>query len=735
MKRRILIGLTAFCMIFLMGGIYIITTIETSTTTLDNLITLHQVEILREQLLLQIKRVQDDINLKNTRYASNIDTVIKNVRNMEHMSDTCFDCHHTREMQDKLKDLRNTVADYKKAISRLFTLRANMERLQEEEDMAFNIGEELVTKVNNMISMASSNLESKTQSSLKDIGHTKIMLYVLVIAFPFLLGGLGYVYIIGFTKPVHELLKATRRLESGDLDYRIEGLQYEFGEVAASFNNMSKALKENVHEIQESEKRYRMLFESAGDAIFMVDAEEENIGRIVSANKAAADMHGYTIDELLSLNLVQDLDTPDAAEDAPERLKRIHSGEWITGEISHRKKDGTVFPVEINAGLLEFMGHKYILAIDRDITERKKSEAAIIRSYIIFVTVLDSIDAIIYVADMNTHEILYMNNVARDVFGDLEGKTGWEDLLAGQSRPSDFRTNDRLLHPDGSPADAVHWEFQNTVNGKWYDICDRAIEWIDGRIVRMEIATDITERKNIEEALKRAEQMKLVGEWAAGLAHEIKNSLAGIKISVEVLGADPGIAEDDKETIYKAVDEIKRIESLLKSLLSFAKPPKLQLSTANVNDILDKTIDFSLKQPYLSSTAEDKINIRKDLGTNLPETLVDSQQLQQVFLNLLLNAKDAMKDGGTLSARSYYIADTDTIHIEISDTGLGIDDRILKKMFQPFITTKSKGTGLGLAISKRIVEQHGGSISAENKPGGGVIFYINLPVKQAEKEL
>ncbi len=123
----------------------------------------------------------------------------------------------------------------------------------------------------------------------------------------------------------------------------------------------------------ESENRYRMLFERAGDAIFILEAEGEKAGQIVAANQVAAEMHGYTVDELLTLNIT-DLDTPDNAREAPRRIRRALEGEWIKAEITHRKKDGTLFPVEISAGLLELGKRKYILAFDRDITERKRYE-------------------------------------------------------------------------------------------------------------------------------------------------------------------------------------------------------------------------------------------------------------------------------------------------------------------------------------------------------------------------
>ncbi len=123
----------------------------------------------------------------------------------------------------------------------------------------------------------------------------------------------------------------------------------------------------------ESEKRYRLLFESAGDAIFVLEAEGKKAGRIVDANPAAAEMHGYSVEELMSRR-ISDLDAPDAAQKVRSRIRRMLKGEWIKEEINHRKKDGTIFPVEINAGLLELGKHKYVLAFDRDITKRKLAE-------------------------------------------------------------------------------------------------------------------------------------------------------------------------------------------------------------------------------------------------------------------------------------------------------------------------------------------------------------------------
>ena len=178
-------------------------------------------------------------------------------------------------------------------------------------------------------------------------------------------------------KPVKELSGGMEEVSKGNLSHKIEvASKDEIGELASVFNKMAYDLNKSHNELQESEKRYRMLFENAGDGIFILEVEGEKRGGIIAANQAAADMHGYTVNELLTMN-IKDVDTPEAAELVPDRIRRMLNGEKIKTEITHRRKDGAVFPVEISAGLLELGNHKYILAIDRDITMRRKDEEAI----------------------------------------------------------------------------------------------------------------------------------------------------------------------------------------------------------------------------------------------------------------------------------------------------------------------------------------------------------------------
>jgi two-component system sensor histidine kinase AtoS len=226
--------------------------------------------------------------------------------------------------------------------------------------------------------------------------------------------------------------------------------------------------------------------------------------------------------------------------------------------------------------------------------------------------------------------------------------------------------------------------------------------------------------------MQRAEQMAVLGQLSAGLAHEIKNPLAGIKAAMEVLSADERLSAEDREVLRRVGHEVTRLETLMKSFLNFAKPPKPQLTEIEVDSLVEMTLGFQERGERMKPDAPNRVVIRRDFNAP-PATLADPMQLQQVLLNLVLNAVDAMPSGGVLTVRTAYEKDPETIVIEVADAGKGIDHAHAAKMFEPFFTTKPKGTGLGLAISRQLIEQHGGTIGFAPNPGGGTRFTIRLP--------
>ncbi len=726
MKKRVAISLSIVIFLFLAGGVYIITSIETATSKLDRLIKLHQVEILREHLLIQIHKVQTDFLLTDSVFATTHEAVAANVSNLQTVSTTCTDCHHRPAVQERLDRLLNEIDTVRGNLQQFLTSQAMRQRSLVRE-MAYQLLEHLEIQVNGMIHMATAKLSAETSDSIDDIARSKMILYALVVLTPLVAGFLVFFFMRGMARPVELLLEATRKLKAGDLDYHIEGLNQEFGEVATSFNQMSDSLREKIFLLGESEKRYRMLFESAGDAIFILEAEGDRRGKIVDANRAAAEMHGYTREEMLQLNIA-DLDTPQAGRHIPERIRSVLAGHWVKEEIDHRRKDGSVFPVEICAGLMELGNCKYILAFDRDITERRQMEDMLRQSEQEWVDTFNTITDIITLHDKDFN-ILKANTAAQELLGlsclqDTKAKCYY--CYHGQQQPPEDCHSCQCLET-GKP---TAFEVYEPHLGRLLEV--RVIPRFDadGQINGvLHVSRDISERKRMEENLKRAEQMKLVGEWATALAHEIKNPLAGIKVSVEVL-AEELETEDDRAVVKKAVQEIKRIEMLLKSLLNFAKPPKPQLSATSLNELLDKTLGFSLKHSGHGSARTGKIGLSKDFDTQLPSVRVDPMQFQQIFLNLILNATEAMPRGGQLRVTTRHNPTERSIVVEIADTGKGIEESDMDRIFQPFFTTKKKGTGLGLAITKRLVEQHDGNISVSSEPGQGSAFSIVLPAKE-----
>jgi PAS domain S-box-containing protein len=735
MKKKIIIGFILFSIIFFVGGIYIIFTIERSTSELNNLITLHQVGILRDHLLIQMKRVQSDLSLHNTRYARGVDSLVSQVSNLEKIVDTCFDCHHPEAIARELVDLKKKTERYKYTLSRVFTVRANTKRLEVEEDVAFRLGEQIITRVNDMIYLARMRLDQKTEFALKEISKTKTLIYFLVVLGPLLAMVLAVMIIRMFMKPVNSLLKATRKVKTGNFDYRITGLKDEFGEVAGSFNDMAASLKEHIHKMIEGEKRYRMLFEGAGDAIFILDAEGENVGRIVSANHAAAEMHGYTLDELLDMEITE-LDTPDAAKGAPERIQRILNGEIISAEINHLKKDGTAFPIELSAGLLEFENHKYIFAFDKDITERKRAQLVLQQSLDFQQMLIDTIPVPVFYKDVQGR-YLGCNKPFEDFIGmkreEIIGKSVYD--ISPREFADSYDEKDRELFDN--PGIQVYESSVKDRDGEiHYVIFNKAtFRNPDGQVGGLIGAiNDITERKRAEEAMQRTEQMVACGELSTRLAHEIKNPLAGIKLSMEVLSEEPEFSEEDRDVLGRVVDEVQRIEELLKSLLNFSRPPKPQLAHVDVSDVLKKSLTFMQKYSSTLLKRSEAIRIVTEYEEGLPEIMADPMQLQQIFLNLFLNAADAMPGGGTLAVRAFRADSENTLQIEVSDTGKGIGEESPDKLFKPFYTSKPKGTGLGLTITKQLVEQHDGVIEVSNNDDGGATFQIRLPIEKKTEE-
>jgi two-component system, cell cycle sensor histidine kinase and response regulator CckA len=384
-------------------------------------------------------------------------------------------------------------------------------------------------------------------------------------------------------------------------------------------------------------------------------------------------------------------------------------------------------------------------SLQSQIRERQRAESALQQSESTYRTILDSIDATIYVSDIETHEILFMNRSMKETSGgDKVGQICWQALHNAKSRCRDC-TGDKLLNGDGNPGETLIWESQNALTQKWYLNSNRAVQWVDGRIVRLQIATDITANKNLEEKRKRTEQqlqqaqkLEAIGTLAGGIAHDFNNLMMGMMGNVNLVMFDL----DPQHPHYKKLERVERqIESgtkLTRQLLGYARKGSFEIRPLDINTLVREcaeTFGRTCKQ----------IRIHQNLEQKLWGCRADWTQVEQVLLNLFINASDAMPNGGDLYLRTdNYLHSEITGHpfspkpgfyiaIEVTDTGVGMPPEIRERIFDPFFTTKERGrgTGLGLSSAYGIVKGHGGYIDVTSTKGQGTAFTIYLPAMNA----
>src|SRR5271157_814502 len=260
--------------------------------------------------------------------------------------------------------------------------------------------------------------------------------------------------------------------------------------------------------LQESEHRHATTLASIGDAVIATDIG----GKISFMNKVAEELTGWTLEESLArpakaiFNIINEF----TRQEVDDPITKVLENGAIVGLANHTiliRGDGTEVAIDDSGAPIKDRDGNItgVVLVFRDITERRRMEDALRIQNRTFSEVLNSLDALVYVVDMKTYEIVFINTYGQSIWGDIKGKICWQTIQEGQASPCEFCTNSQLIGPDGNPTEGVAWEFQNTVNKRWYDCRDKAIYWPDGRIVRMEIATDITEHKQAEGALRSSE--------------------------------------------------------------------------------------------------------------------------------------------------------------------------------------------------------------------------------------
>ncbi|MBW7899758.1 Sporulation kinase E [Candidatus Brocadiaceae bacterium B188] len=333
----------------------------------------------------------------------------------------------------------------------------------------------------------------------------------------------------------------------------------------------------------------------------------------------------------------------------------------------------------------------------------------------------------IFTLDVDSAQIIDLNKKAEELSGCL--KNEFHDKKIWEIVPEYDREKTRQL-----------WLTINEAGSGMLDNVD--CQHVDGRLTPTSISAsvieygkrksiqwicrDITERKRMELQLIQTERLAAVGELAAGVAHEVNNPLGGLQNFVKMMKKEPENVLQNREFLDLMSEGLKRIEIIVKQLMTFSRPYSTHMSNHRLNEIVENSLRFVDHR-----IKESGVHLKKELSLDLPEIYGDADNISQVLINIIVNALDSISKDGNLTIKTGYCDfHPSSIQVAITDTGSGIPEEILNKIFNPFFTTKEMGSGLGLAISKRIVDDHNGNIVVKSNPGEGTTFYVCLPVRK-----
>ncbi len=483
--------------------------------------------------------------------------------------------------------------------------------------------------------------------------------------------------------------------------------------------------------IRESEQRYRLLAENANDAIFTTDmslqptyvspsmvrlrgfSPEETMAQNVAETLTPASL------ELATNTLMKELEIEAAGNSDPNRLIRL--------ELEAIHKDGyTVWGETTLSFLRDSSGSPIgILGITRDISERRKTEEALRLSEEKFRNVFETSRDLLYIATIDGKMLEYSKS-AKELLGYTDEELLKMNIQDHYAYPEERDKFVRKILDEGY---LENYELKlKKKNGALIDTLITAAIRRDasGTVIGLQGAVkDITRMKRLEQQLLQSEKLSGLGTMISGVAHELNNPLTVIMGNTELMLLDKSISLKDNKSLRIIFKESERAAKIVSGLLTFAREHRPERRTIKVNDIIEES--YRLREYNLMTN---NVEVILSLSPDVPPILADPYQLQQVFTNIIHNARDALmeKGGGTLTMRSF--CRDKTISIEFEDNGPGITKENMKKIFDPFFTTKDvgKGTGLGLSMAYGIINEHGGTIEAESVAGNGAIFRVELPV-------
>jgi PAS domain S-box-containing protein len=492
----------------------------------------------------------------------------------------------------------------------------------------------------------------------------------------------------------------------------------------------------------ESEARYLALFESLSDAALVADVES---GRILEANAQAEALLKLSRREIVGMHHSQ-LHPPEHEEYYRSVFGRLGSdggGEALEGEVV--RSDGQIAPVSIRGSAMHVGDRAVLLELFQDISARLEAQDALEQQEREMAAVFDSMVEHVVYQDLD-HRVIWANRAAAESVGlepgQLVGRTCHE-VWNSAPGPCEGCPVDRA-RATGRPAEGE----MATADGRTWQVKGYPVRSEGGEVVAMvELTAEISELKTAQDELKRQRQLleraarlESVGKLAGGIAHDFNNLLTGIIGYSDLILRDM----DRKNPLRQDVEEIKRAGAraaeLTQQLLAFSRKQILDARVLDLNAVVDGM------SKMLSRLIGENLELATHLSPDIGRVKADPAQIEQVIMNLVVNARDAMPDGGELTISTAnedldeadpdlppYIASGSFVRLTVQDTGAGIDDEVLDHIFEPFFTTKERGegTGLGLATVYGIVKQHSGYVWAESAEGRGTLFKVYLPRVEA----
>ncbi len=494
--------------------------------------------------------------------------------------------------------------------------------------------------------------------------------------------------------------------------------------------------KKREAELAASEERYQNLFENVGVGVYISSKE----GRFLDANQSFIQMLDYqSKEEILNIDITRDLYVrPSDRRKFQEMIER--DGRVVEYEVEFKKKDGTPITVLLTSHVRydhqgNVLGYEGITV---DQTERYMMEKKLREAYNFMNKIIQSSPSPIMAADLKGN-IFIWNRAAEETLGYPASETiGKMHITKIYPEGLAYKLMKMIRSPEHGGVGLLrsHPMLYVRKDGEVIDgsLSAAMIYDDDGN----EVATvgsfvDMTERiemertlRSTQEQLLQSEKLAAMGRLTSQIAHELNNPLYGIMNTLELLKSEITPENKRRKLLDMSLSETVRLAEMLRKMLSFSKPDQEEKGPVNINTIIDELMLLHEKQ-----LRENSIKLKSELAEGIPEIYASRNQMRQVFLNMISNARDAMPEGGTLTFRTSH--QDGHVYIEISDTGQGIDEENLNRIFDSFFTTKDtiKGVGLGLSVCYGFVKDHGGDIRVNSSSGEGTTFIIDLPVHQA----